>query len=119
MRLLADENVEPIVVEWLRVTRHDVLHMLEADPGAPDTVVLERARDEQRVLITYDRDFGELVFRTGAVTAGVLLLRLSPAAPAERLVLLQARWTLFADRLEGSFVVVADHKVRVRQLRRP
>jgi predicted nuclease of predicted toxin-antitoxin system len=119
MRFLADENVEPIVVEWLRATGHDVLHMLESDPGASDAVVLERARDDQRVLVTYDRDFGELVFRTGAVTAGVLLLRLSPPMPAERLALLQARWTLFADRLDGNFVVVADRKVRVRRLYRP
>lgn len=65
MRLLADENVPAPAVAALRAAGHDVLHVAESVPGSSDDAVLALAADEQRVLLKFDKDFGELAFRRG------------------------------------------------------
>jgi len=77
MNLLADENIEQQVVERLRQDGHAVLYVAEMEPGIPDELVLQRANDERSMLITGDKDFGELVFRQGLVHLGVVLIRLA------------------------------------------
>jgi predicted nuclease of predicted toxin-antitoxin system len=64
-RLLADQNVPGAVVAALRQQGHDVAWILEDAPGSPDPDVLERAQREMRVVVTFDKDFGELAFRRG------------------------------------------------------
>jgi predicted nuclease of predicted toxin-antitoxin system len=59
VRILADENVPRDVVAWLRVSGHDVLFAAEARAGAPDIHWAARAEQEQRVILTSDKDFGE------------------------------------------------------------
>ncbi len=76
MRFLADENVEREVVRLLRKRGHDVAYVSEGGASAPDEEVLERARRERRILLTNDKDFGELVFLQRRLATGVLLLRL-------------------------------------------
>lgn len=66
MRFLADENVPLPSVDALRAAGHDVASISRESPGAPDPRVLERAQQEARLLITFDRDFGELIFARGA-----------------------------------------------------
>ena len=63
--LLADENVPGAVVAALRQQGHDVAWIHEDAPGRPDPEVLERAQQEHRVVVTFDKDFGELAFRRG------------------------------------------------------
>lgn len=75
-RFLANENAPREAVTAARAAGHDVAWVVELQPGADDETVLELARRENRVLLTFDKDFGELVFRHGrAGSAGVLLLR--------------------------------------------
>ncbi len=76
IRFLADENVSRLVVERLRAAGWDVLSIGGALGGASDGEVLETARREGRILITEDRDFGELVVRQRLGAAGVILLEL-------------------------------------------
>lgn len=81
MRLLADENIPLDTVRALRSAGHDVFSATESAPGAADTSLLERATTERRLLITFDRDFGELAARRGQqATSGILLLRIIPAS---------------------------------------
>jgi predicted nuclease of predicted toxin-antitoxin system len=63
MNLLADEGVDRPVVEQLRQDGHDVLYVAEMEPSINDDVVLMRANQHQAVLLTADKDFGELVYR--------------------------------------------------------
>jgi len=77
MNLLADEGVERQIVERLRQAGHDVWYIAEMEPGIADDVVLAQANASQALLITLDKDFGELVYRQGLVHAGVILLRLA------------------------------------------
>ena len=63
MRLLANENFPRIAVEALRARGHDVAWVRTDIPGASDQDVIHRAVAENRVLVTFDKDFGELAFR--------------------------------------------------------
>ena len=62
MRLLANENIRLATVEALREAGEDVLSVTEDSPGATDEAVIRWARQEGRIVVTFDRDYGELVF---------------------------------------------------------
>ena len=116
MRFLADESCDASVVRALRAAGHDVTAIIETSRGATDPVVLELALAEQRVLLTRDKDFGELVFAARAPAGGVLLLRYPPSV---RSSLPQAVLEVVAARpldLPGSFVVIGPAGVRVTPL---
>ena len=83
-------------------------------PRADDPDVLARAAREDRVLVTNDKDFGELTFRGGKAHAGVLLLRLHDESPANRVRVVRAVLAQWADRLAGSFTVATENEVRFR-----
>ena len=77
MKIVADESVDWPMVERLRGDGHEVIAIVESCPGAPDERVLEPANASAAILLTADRDFGELVFRLGQISAGVVLVRLA------------------------------------------
>ncbi|MFP4538748.1 MAG: DUF5615 family PIN-like protein [Dichotomicrobium sp.] len=115
MRFLADENFPGEVVEALRQGGHDVAWMANDDAGEPDSQVLRRALDEGRVILTFDKDFGELA--RGAQQRpdgfGVVLFRLRmplPSLPALA-TLIDAR-----DDWPGHFSVIEPGRVRMRPL---
>jgi predicted nuclease of predicted toxin-antitoxin system len=116
MRLCANENISADSIKRLRQLGHDVLWIREVAPGSSDLEVLARARADDRLLITFDKDFGELVFRRGArASPGVILFRISQpsaAVAAEHIaVLLNSR-----DDWAGHFSVVDDDTIRMRRL---
>ena len=115
MRYLADESVERQIVDALRRAGHDVDYIAELVPGAPDPDVLERANRESSVLITGDKDFGELVYRRRQQNSGVVLFRLS-GLTQQRKVAITVQ--VFADRaadFAGAFAVVTETGVRIRR----
>lgn len=116
MRILADENIAKDVVAWLRTSGHDVLFAAEAEAGAADTQWVARAEKEQRVILTSDKDFGELVFRDGLTSSGVVLLRLDDLTVPEILARLQNVWSVVEANPSGRFIVVTESKVRVRSM---
>ena len=75
MRFLADESCDFAVVRALRAAGHDVVAIAEVTPRAEDDAVIDLAVREERLLLTEDKDFGQLVYARGRRTAGVLLLR--------------------------------------------
>ena len=82
MRLLANENFPRIAVSALRSHGHDVAWVREDAPGSSDRDVLRRATAESRILITFDKDFGELAFRFGLpANCGVVLFRIPMISP--------------------------------------
>lgn len=76
MKFVADEDIDWPIVEHLRHRGHVVWYVAEMEPGMPDETVLDLARNEGALLLTADKDFGELVFRQRRLTSGVILLRL-------------------------------------------
>jgi predicted nuclease of predicted toxin-antitoxin system len=118
MHFLADENVSLLVVEQLRAAGFEVATVGLTKPGASDAEVLAMATGQGYVLITEDRDFGELVIRQQVQVQGVVLLeldRLSNAAEAGRVA---AVVSANMDKLPGSLCVIEPARVRMRPLRR-
>lgn len=116
MNLLADANIEAMVVRWLRSLGHDVVWASDLPPSTPDTELVEIANNEGRVLVTYDRDFGEIVFYRKQITHGIALLRSEASLQADRLALIQRHWASIEKRVIGHFVVVSDRSLRFRPL---
>jgi predicted nuclease of predicted toxin-antitoxin system len=82
MKLLADENLPAPVIAALRRLGHDVLAVAESKPGASDAEVLATAVQQNRLLLTLDRDYGDLIFHNGRpAPAGVILFRLAGTNP--------------------------------------
>ena len=82
MRFLVDESTGAAVAEFLRGQGHDVVAVAEITPQAIDQDILQSALADQRIVITNDKDFGDLVFRSGLAHAGVVLLRLRDESAA-------------------------------------
>ena len=116
MHFFADENVARAIVQWIRGLGHDVLYAAEAGPGEVDSAWLAKAQAEERLVITADKDFGEMVFRECRTTHGVVLLRIERLTIPQRLARLQAVWTVIEANQTGAFIVITDRKVRVRKL---
>jgi predicted nuclease of predicted toxin-antitoxin system len=116
MRLLLNENMPGSLTGLLRAAGHDVLAVKDAMRGADDGTVLARSRSEARLLLTQDKDFGELAFRYGLpAECGIILFRLTgadPEATTRRMLdVLAARgdWA-------GNLAVITDDRVRMRPL---
>ena len=118
MKLLADENVPLGTVVALRHSGEDVLAVAEISPGAVDEDVLQLGRTQGRVIVTFDRDYGELVFRRQlAPPAGVLYLRFVPDS-AEELAAQIMELKASRVQLEGWFTTVSRNGIRQRPIHR-
>ena len=113
MTFLADESIDRQIVERVRSSGYEVLSIAETSPGILDTQVLSRANEAGAVLLTADKDFGELVFRHRQPHAGVVYFRLSHTGLALRVARLEYVLRHHGDQLD-QFLVVSDHDVRVR-----
>jgi predicted nuclease of predicted toxin-antitoxin system len=112
--LLLDENMPRSLGAALARAGHDVVHVGDAEPAADDRRVLALARAAGRQLVTFDADFGDLVFQRGeAPPPAILFLRLHPidGAAAAALVL-----RALADPVDGQFVVCTPDGLRRRPL---
>ena len=113
MNFMADESCAGPVIRALRDAGHDVVAIAEIARGATDEQVLERALNEKRVLVTEDRDYGELVFARGRSSAGVILVRFhSRARQAKPATVVEAVAKL-SSRLRDAFTVVEPGRVRI------
>jgi predicted nuclease of predicted toxin-antitoxin system len=117
MRFVADENFPGPALEALRNAGWEVFSVAEERPGITDEEVAVLCSESQRVLLTFDKDFGELVFRRGlSAGSGVVLFRLIPESPEEAadvaLALVQSQ-----PDLTGNFCVVTRDRIRVRPMR--
>ena len=112
MRFLVDECTGPAVARWLEERGHDVFSVYDDAPGIPDREVLRRSREEKRILITNDKDFGEKVYRERHSHSGIVLLRLDDERSQNKISVLHRLLRLYADRLAGQFVVVTAEQVR-------
>ncbi|HVR94983.1 MAG TPA: DUF5615 family PIN-like protein [Thermoanaerobaculia bacterium] len=118
MRILANENFPGPVISALRALGHDVKSVTESMRGASDREILGQAQREDRLVVTFDKDFGELAFRFGLPSSsGVVLFRLSGSSPdadnARALAALGSR-----DDWQGHFAVITDDRIRLRPLPR-
>ena len=116
MRLLANENVPAEAVEVLRDQGHDIAWAREQAPGSSDQAVLDRARSEARILVTFDKDFGELAFRARLpAECGIILLRIR-APSSEHIARFLAQALASRQDWPGHFAVIEDDRIRFTPL---
>ena len=113
MRFLADESCDFGVVRSLREAGFDVMAICEISPRATDDAVIDLAIRDNRLLLTEDKDFGQLMQATAEPSAGVILLRFPARVrkmlPEAVLRLVRER----ADRLSACFAVVQPGRIRI------
>jgi predicted nuclease of predicted toxin-antitoxin system len=115
MNLLADENIDHQIVESLRREGHTVLYVAEMRPGISDEEVLARANEASALLVTADKDFGELLFREGRLSSGgVVLLRLSGLPSRLKAETVAEAFRDSGPQFTRAFTVISPGKVRVR-----
>jgi predicted nuclease of predicted toxin-antitoxin system len=116
VRLVADENCDFSVVVDLRLAGYNVVSISELMAGADDETVIDFARSERRLLVTEDKDFGQLVFAAAKENSGVILIRYPASA---RSALTGAVLKLLSDNgknLYSRFAVLEPGRVRLTQL---
>ncbi len=116
MNFLADEEVEKPVVEMLRNEGHDVLYMCQIATRTIDEKLLEQANSESRILLTGDKDFGELIFLQKKISAGIILMRFVSEKSSVKARFMQSLLKTYGNNLQGNFTVVREGKVRRRPL---
>jgi predicted nuclease of predicted toxin-antitoxin system len=119
MNIIADESVDTPVVARLRMDGHTVISIQEESPGITDEAVLERANREGAVLLTADKDFGELVFQMARAHHGVVLLRIDAMAQQAKGDYATAVFQQYGNQFLGTFSVVAPGGVRIRPVTPP
>ena len=116
MNILANENFPGDAVLALREEGHDVVWIRTEAPGSSDEQVLARAQAEDRVLVTFDKDFGELAFRTRLpASSGIILFRISAPSSAH---IGRVAVTVLSSRTDwaGHFAVIEDERIRMTPL---
>ena len=116
MKFLADECCGHGLVKALRQSGNDVLFVLESKPGATDDDVLALAFDERRILLTEDKDFGELVYRLKKPAQGIILIRIDVKNRREKWPRMKKLLDSYGERCTGRFVVIDEKKFRFRPL---
>lgn len=116
MRWLADECVAAPLVARLRETGDNVVYIAEIAKRSPDSEVIAMAQEQERLLLTDDKDFGELVFRRWQVVPGLVLIRVDPANHELMWQRLQGAVERFGAGLFGRYLVIEETRFRSRPL---
>jgi predicted nuclease of predicted toxin-antitoxin system len=116
MKFLADENISTKVVGHLRSKGIDIVSVRELMPGISDESVLETANKQKRVIITFDDDFGELIFGRKLRVQGIILLKFVPKS-SQHIVDTISNVLATQAQIEGHFVTVTEKRIRVLRLK--
>ena len=114
---LANENISKTTVNLLRRSGHDVRWIAEEFPSVKDEVVIDLASIENRIIVTFDRDYGELIFNQGMRRPkGVVYLRLNEFTPEEPAALILRYLSVSPSVFDGYFNVVTEAGIRRKKL---
>lgn len=115
MNIVADEGVDHDIVQRLRKESHSVIYIAELSPSVPDDVVLSEANRLSAILLTSDKDFGELVFRQGRIRFGILLIRLEGMTAAQKADHVALAIREKTDEMANAFCVLSPGQLRIRK----
>jgi predicted nuclease of predicted toxin-antitoxin system len=118
LRFLVDRCAGRRLAEWLRTQGHDVIASPEWGPDPGDRTLLQRATDEERILVSIDKDFGKFLFFQGQSHCG--LVRLPDVLVEERIRLMDVILTNYSsDLAEGAIITVRGDRIRISRWPRP
>ncbi len=112
LKFLVDECTGKRLSILLKNAGYDVIFVGDWKPSVSDEEVLQKSNEDGRILITDDKDFGELVFRLEKPSSGVILIRTSTTAPATRFHLIEN--LLKSTEISGKFIVLKDTVFKIR-----
>ena len=115
MKFLFDVGVGRKAEQFLAAQGHDVQAVRDLDPSMPDSDILDIAVFEARLVVTMDKDFGELVYRSRRAHAGVLLLRLEGSTGDEKVGVIKTLIENYAGDIVGRFAVYQNGRLRIRR----
>ncbi|MFH1831419.1 MAG: DUF5615 family PIN-like protein [bacterium] len=113
MKFLIDECTGPSVARWLEENGYDALSISEKLHGYSDTQVLQKAFSENRILITNDKDFGDMIFRQQLPHRGIILLRLEDEQPLNKINTLKNVLKKHMHQIAENFIVVTEKTIRI------
>ena len=117
MLLLANENIPLKSINILRHAGHDVVSISEETPGISDSEILQRGQSEKRYILTFDRDYGELIYkRRLEVPPGVIYFRFTPVSPEEMGIYFIDLLNLPELDWKGKFTTIERGRIRQRPL---
>lgn len=111
-----DESTGKKVAEALRLKGFDVISVIDNFQGASDSEITRIAFRENRIIITNDKDFGDLIYRRKFPAYGVIFLRLKDESPANKIRVILKVLSKKAHQLTGNFIVVNESSIRIRSL---
>jgi len=112
VKILADVNVEKPIVDSLVEINLDVLWIPDYNCMLSDEELLNMANSQDRVLLTNDKDFGELVFRQKKITAGIILVRMKGYDSEKKVPVIEKLFKNYSEKIYNHFVVVTKNKLR-------
>jgi predicted nuclease of predicted toxin-antitoxin system len=115
MIIIADESVDFAIILLLREIGFNVISIMEQSPGIDDEKVIAIANQHQGLLITEDKDFGELTYRLNKLHHGILLIRLSALPRVERINLVSELIKEHAEKLTDKFSVINEQGLRIKR----
>lgn len=115
MNFFADESVDRQIVDSLRQNGHFVWYVVEMEPGISDDTVLDLANREAALLLTADKDFGEMVFRQGRSNQGVILIRMAGLSQKSKSDIVSIAIKKHASELTKAFTVITPKSIRIRR----
>ena len=115
MKFVADESIDYQIVSRLREDGHEVLYIAETQSGASDDSVLTQANIQAAVLLTSDKDFGELVFRQHLISSGVVLLRIVGLSQERKAAIVAEAIHKHGPAMPGRFTVLTPTAIRIRR----
>jgi predicted nuclease of predicted toxin-antitoxin system len=115
MKLVADESVDFGIIHELRQKGFEVISVLEDYSGVTDKVVLKIAVDNQCLLITEDKDFGELTYRLKLKHNGILLIRLNDLGRRDRIETVSKYIEQYFEKLNENFTVLTKRGLRIKK----
>ncbi len=116
MKILADESVDIPVYEYLKQAGFSIEHVSFIESGSTDLHVLDIAYSQKLLLLTVDKDFGELAFRNKRPSSGIVLYRLSGLTNLQKSDLILRVFNEKGKDLQSNFTVVTKTQVRIRKL---
>ena len=112
IKFIGDVNVEKPIIDYLLANGYNTIWVPNLDCRMVDERLLELANRERRILITNDKDFGELTYRQKRVSTGIVLFRVKGQNSRDKVRLLQKLLLTHGNRLKGYFTVVTRKKIR-------
>jgi len=117
LKFIIDVGVGKKVEDFLYKSGYDVLSVREINPSMSDSKIIGIASKNNRIIITMDKDFGELVYNSGLKHTGILLLRTENCSADKKIIILSEILRNYSSELEENFCVFSKDRLRIRKKR--